>query len=263
MPLCTVPFCIVLQVAASNASCTTSSTISASEESDDNSVSSCLAPNDIPSGINIDQRTLKEVAGRHPALDCGQPSLNTSTSSQGASQEVCGHASSNPKPLADTPGSGAPILPFTFVPLFVPIVGSNAVTSVPFPPVRNIVDLACAANGWERVRNTDIDTGSKETGKAQDGGQSRLLSSSSIRAKGQETGPNNRVNERAKKKERLMKNREAANRSRMKVMLMINSLWGGGSCKLSGPTCSLTISWRLERFQIFRDFKKALFTHTN
>ncbi|CAN0437234.1 unnamed protein product, partial [Ascophyllum nodosum] len=134
---------------------TTWSTISASEDSDDNSVSSCPAPNDITSGIDIDQRTLKEVAGRHRALDCGQSSLDTSTSSQGASQEACGHTSSNLKPLAVTSGSGAPILPFTFVPPFVPIVGSNAVTSVPFPPVPDIVDLACAANGWKRVRNAD------------------------------------------------------------------------------------------------------------
>ncbi|CAM9525082.1 unnamed protein product, partial [Ascophyllum nodosum] len=44
-----------MKVAASNASYTTSSMISTSEDSDDNSVSSCLAPNDIPSGINIDQ----------------------------------------------------------------------------------------------------------------------------------------------------------------------------------------------------------------
>ena len=100
------------------------------------------------------------------------------------------------------------------------------------------------------MRNADTDTGSKEIGKAQDGSQSRLLSSSSIRAKGQETGPNDRVNKRAKKEERLMKNREAASRSRMKVMVMINFLWGGGSCKFSGATCRIMISWRLERFQI-------------
>ena len=234
MPLCTVSFCIVLQVAASNASCTT--WVRASEVGDDNSDSGCPAPNVITS--DIDQQTLDEEADRHRELDFDQPSLNTSTSSQGASQEACGHDSSNLKPVVVPSGAGAPILPFTSEPSFAPIVGSNAVTSVALPPfpIPNPGELAYAATGWKRARNANFDTGSKKNGNAQDGGQPRLLLSSSIRAKGQETGPNDRVNKRTKREARLMKNREAANRSRMKVMVMTNSLWGGGSCKLSGLT---------------------------
>lgn len=111
-------------------------------------------------------------------------------------------------------GAGTPILPFTFAPAFGPLGGNNPIATAAISSLPNIGELAyAAATGWKRLRSAETNADGGQTSGPQGSGQRRLLSSST--RKGQ---TNSRTNKRAKKEERLMKNREAANRSRIKVL---------------------------------------------
>lgn len=210
-----------LQAPARNTSCTTWSTTSASEESDDGSISICTAPIVISNNGKDRQNFKRNFTDGDSTLDCDQSKPSTSISSRAGDYDQ-DNEEKKTKPLTVSSGSGTPILPFTFAPAFDPLGGNNPMTTAAISALPNIGELAyAAATGWKRLRSPESNAEGGQTSGPQDGGQRRLLSSST--RKGQTTGANSRANKRAKKEERLMKNREAANRSRIKVVPITDS----------------------------------------
>ncbi|CAN0193585.1 unnamed protein product [Scytosiphon promiscuus] len=215
------------------ASTTAWSTTSASEESDDGSRSSlCGSSSSSSSAFGGMPPVSAPVAVPTTA---GRMSHNTSS---GASIEAPRSSTSeagivnddttggNKRVLAVSSGAGTPILPSFFAPAFGGGAGSSAAAAAALSALNFGGLQAAAGEAWKRMRGAeDVPAGAglgrASAGSLEDGGgaaaPSRLLS-------GGGSGGHGRVNKRAKREERLMKNREAANRSRVKRKEVLSEL---------------------------------------
>ncbi|CAM9286248.1 unnamed protein product [Hapterophycus canaliculatus] len=199
------------------ASTTAWSSTSASEESDDGSRSSLC-------GSSSSSGAYGGIGG------ASVEAPRTSTSEADIMNNDA--ANSKKRVLAVSSGVGTPILPSFFAPTFGGGTGSTAAAAAALSalPGLNFGGLqAAAGEAWKRMRGGEEgpagaapghgSVGSLEGG-AGTAGSARLLSGGS----GGGSSGHGRVNKRAKREERLMKNREAANRSRVKRKEVLSEL---------------------------------------
>lgn len=192
-------------MATRTATTTTWSTTSVSEESDDGG-SSCIMgsgvsparSNDSGSSIQAPRSTVSEAS--------------TAAASAAA-------ASNNSKRLlAVSSGAGTPILPLAFAPGFSGTSSSSTAAAAAalsaFPALNFSGFQAAAGQALKRLRGGDAPAGAALGQPCAGGG---AAAATPIRLLSGGEGGAGRITKRAKREERLMKNREAANRSRVKV----------------------------------------------
>lgn len=179
----------------------TSSTMEASEESDD--------------GSRSNASSFTTTNGFVPDLMKHSASTNSASSS-------CSMFNNEFKDRKSTSavksGPGTPILPFTFTPV---AHGGNSGTIPSMPMFSGL--QAAAMSGWKRLRGDELQLELGARGKGEQ--QYPILSRPNLTSEfsGARTA-NSRTNKRTKGEERAMKNREAANRSRIKVSVDITTI---------------------------------------
>lgn len=199
------------------------STTSASEESDDGSRSSSSTSSGMsPVAAPVAVPTVMSNTSGSSSSSVGAPRSFTSEAGI-MNNDAATNSGSNKRVLAVSSGVGTPILPSFFAPAFGNSTASSAAAAAALSalPGLNFGGIqAAAGEAWKRMRGgEDVPSGAgfgQASASLEGGGgaagSSRLLSGGS-------SGGHGRVNKRAKREERLMKNREAANRSRVKVGL--------------------------------------------
>lgn len=186
---------------------TTWSTTSASEESDDGG-SSCIMGGGVSPTLSNDSASSSFQAPR-------------STVGSEANNPAAATASNNSKRLlAVSSGMGTPILPLAFAPGFSGASNTSAAAAAAlsaFPALNFSGFQAAAGQALKRLRGGDATVGAA-VGQPCAGGGAAAATPTRLLSGGEDgTG---RITKRAKREERLMKNREAANRSRVKVCYM-------------------------------------------
>lgn len=206
------------------------SSTSASEDSDDGSrsfVSSDTIQSSMDRNSSIGRLASSDNLTREP-----QSLPLSAVPSQSPSPESSVRNNNSPTVSSRTT---APILPFTCAPATA-LLGIGGATATLSPAsgtssaLPNLVNLHAAAitaggqaiaAGWKRLRGASgEDEGQTGGGRGGIGGNQplRLLSVGVGGGRGPASShSSSRINKRAKREERLMKNREAANRSRVKV----------------------------------------------
>lgn len=221
---------------------TTWSTASASEDSDDCSRSttsgnSCNFGVSSPASSPILARDMMTSSDRSSSSSSSATdtprSITSETSTVNNDNTAVTDNHNRKRLLAVSSSARTPILPFTFAPAFGGGGGGSGSSSPSLAHFGGLQAAALAAAsgaagqalaaGWKRLRGGD-DGGPGACGQASSAGSvggggtgaapSRLLCGG---GDGGSSAGHGRINKRAKREERLMKNREAANRSRVKV----------------------------------------------
>lgn len=228
--------------ASSGPNNTTWSTTSLSEDSDDGSRSSLSGSNCCAfEGVSPASGPTRSPAEFSPGNNSSTgsnieaPRSVTSEASTATNDNNASVSTNSKRLLSVSSGAGTPILPFTFAPAF----GGGGTPGGTLPNFSGLqaAALAAAASGvagqalaagWKRLRGGDDGSSAGAHGQACPasveggaGASSRLLCGGGAGdggSGGSGVGAGQtRTNKRAKREERLMKNREAANRSRVKV----------------------------------------------
>ncbi|CAM9866701.1 unnamed protein product [Ectocarpus sp. 6 AP-2014] len=193
---------------------TTWSTTSVSEESDDGG-SSCIMGGGVSPARSNDSGSSIQA-----------PRSTVSEASTAAAYAAAAAASNNSKRLlAVSSGAGTPILPLAFTPGFSGTSNSSAAAAAAalsaFPALNFSGFQAAAGQALKRLRGGDAPAGAA-LGQPCAGGGAAAATPTRLLSGGE--GGAGRITKRAKREERLMKNREAANRSRVKRKEVLSEL---------------------------------------
>ncbi|CAB1114083.1 unnamed protein product [Ectocarpus sp. CCAP 1310/34] len=201
-------------MATRTATTSTWSTTSVSEESDDGG-SSCIMGGGVSPARSNDSSVGSVQA----------PRSTVSEASTAAAAAAAAAASNNSKRLlAVSSGAGTPILPLAFAPGFSGASSSSAAAAAAlsaFPALNFSGFQAAAGQALKRLRGGDAPAGAA-LGQPCAGGGAAAATPPRLLSGGE--GGAGRITKRAKREERLMKNREAANRSRVKRKEVLSEL---------------------------------------
>ncbi|CAN0535451.1 unnamed protein product, partial [Ectocarpus sp. 12 AP-2014] len=198
-------------MATRTATTSTWSTTSVSEESDDGGSSCIMGGGVSPARSNDSVSSIQAPR---------------STVSEASTAAAAAAASNNSKRLlAVSSGAGTPILPLAFAPGFSGASNSSAAAAAAalsaFPALNFSGFQAAAGQALKRFRGGDAPAGAA-LGQPCAGGGAAAATPTRLLSGGE--GGAGRITKRAKREERLMKNREAANRSRVKRKEVLSEL---------------------------------------
>ncbi|CAM9981319.1 unnamed protein product, partial [Ectocarpus sp. 8 AP-2014] len=192
---------------------TTWSTTSVSEESDDGG-SSCIMGGGVSPARSNDSGSSIQA-----------PRSTVSEASTAAASAAAAASNSSKRLLAVSSGAGTPILPLSFTPGFSGTSNSSAAAAAAalsaFPALNFSGFQAAAGQALKRLRGGDAPAGAA-LGQPCAGGGAAAATPTRLLSGGE--GGAGRITKRAKREERLMKNREAANRSRVKRKEVLSEL---------------------------------------
>ncbi|CAN0199963.1 unnamed protein product, partial [Ectocarpus sp. 12 AP-2014] len=198
-------------MATRTATTSTWSTTSVSEESDDGGSSCIMGGGVSPARSNDSVSSIQAPR---------------STVSEASTAAAAAAASNNSKRLLTvSSGAGTPILPLAFAPGFNGASNSSAAAAAAalsaFPALNFSGFQAAAGQALKRLRGGDAPAGAA-LGQPCAGGGAAAATPTRLLSGGE--GGAGRITKRAKREERLMKNREAANRSRVKRKEVLSEL---------------------------------------